>query len=115
MERKQSESPPPWISATVLVAFGAFSCWVGATDPWGWLPIVRAAWGAQITLDLCIAVSLLWTFILRDARYRHQRLWPWMLATIPLGSIAPLGFLLWNGFRARERAAEPPSVQPARS
>jgi hypothetical protein len=102
MERNPS---PPWFLGTVLVAFVAFSGWVVATDPWGIPALLRAPWGAQVGLDLCIALSLVWTLLARDPRYRGERLWPWMLATLPLGSIAPLAFLLSRRLRAGEPAA----------
>src|SRR5262245_18782918 len=99
MERNAS---PLWfVAAVVLVVFVAFSGWVVATDPWGLLPLLREKWTAQLGGDLTIALTLLWIMIVRDPRFERERLWPWMLATAPLGSIAPLTFLVLHHLRGR--------------
>lgn len=104
MERTQSRSPS-LVLPLVLLVFAVFSVWVGVTDPVGWVPVVQAKWGAQIGLDLCISLSLLWTFMLRDPSLRAARPWPWMLATIVLGSIAPMLFLVIHRARADRETA----------
>jgi len=111
MERTQSpdearsrgieSKPSSPVLPVVLLVFAVFSVWVGVTDPVGWMAVVQAKWGAQIGLDLCISLSLLWTFMLRDPGVRAARPWPWMLATIVLGSIAPMLFLVIHRARAR--------------
>ena len=103
MERTQSKPSSP-VLPLVLLVFAVFSVWVGVTDPVGWVAVVQAKWGAQIGLDLCISLSLLWTFLLRDPGVRAARPWPWMLATIPLGSIAPMLFLVIHRARARRES-----------
>ncbi len=46
--------------------------------------------GWQVLVDLVIALILLWSLILIDARKSGRNPWPFMLATLFVGSIAPL-------------------------
>jgi H+/Cl- antiporter ClcA len=57
-------------------------------------------WGTrQVFSDLTVALTLVNAWIIVDAR-RHGRAWlPWVLASLPLGSIASLGYLVWRELR----------------
>jgi hypothetical protein len=87
----------PSLIVPVLAVFLAFSAWVVAVDPLGLLRILREPWGAQVGLDLVLALSIAWAFIARDARFRGVRRWPWVVATLFLGSPVVLLFLLVHG------------------
>lgn len=45
-------------------------------------------------LDLIIALGLVTTQLVPDARRRGMNPWPFVLGTVALGSIAPLAYLL---------------------
>lgn len=90
----------PSVIVPVLVVFLVFSAWVVAVEPLGLLRILREPWGAQVGLDLIVALSVAWAFIAKDARFRGVRRWPWVVATLVLGSPVMLLFLLVHGRNA---------------
>jgi hypothetical protein len=90
----------PSVIVPVLAIFLAFSAWVVAVDPLGLLRVLREPWGAQVGLDLVVALSIAWVFIAKDARFRGVRRWPWVVATLLLGSPVVLLFLLVHGRNA---------------
>ncbi|MEJ7728527.1 MAG: hypothetical protein WKG00_04870 [Polyangiaceae bacterium] len=90
----------PSVIVPVLAVFLAFSAWVVAVDPLGLLRILREPWGAQVALDLVVSLSVAWAFIARDARFRGVSRWPWLVATLFLGSPVVLLFLLVHGRNA---------------
>lgn len=53
----------------------------------------------QVTIDPVLACALLLGFLHQDAVRRGVLFWPWALATLPLGSIAPLVYLTYTGWR----------------
>ena len=80
----------------VFVAFTAYSVFVTVTE--GYFGFVTNAlkerWGMQVFLDLVIAITVAWTWLRHDAKQRGITAWPYQLATIPLGSIAVLAYLI---------------------
>ena len=50
--------------------------------------------GMQIFIDLVIALSLVMVWLWRDAQTTGRNAWPWLLATLMLGSFGPLLYLL---------------------
>lgn len=90
--------------ALVLAAFTAFSCWVTWQEGyWGFLHLARRElWGAQVLLDLTITLFLLLGFLRRDVAARKLPFWPLVVATIFLGSIAPMTYLLVRGRLGQE-------------
>ena len=50
--------------------------------------------GMQIFIDLVIALSLVMVWLWRDAQTTGRNAWPWLLATLTLGSFGPLLYLL---------------------
>ena len=79
------------LAIVLLVPFLALTLWalfeVGLT---GILGTLRSPGGAQVFVDLIIALVLLLTFLVPHARSRARNPWPWVLLTFALGSIAPL-------------------------
>jgi uncharacterized membrane protein YjjP (DUF1212 family) len=59
--------------------------------------------GWQVFIDLASALILTLMFLQADARRRNIRFWPWILATLMTGSIAPLLYLIIYGYES-ERA-----------
>lgn len=54
----------------------------------------REPWGLQMLLDLFLALSLFAGFVIKDAKERGLRAWPWILAMFALGSIGALPYLV---------------------
>jgi hypothetical protein len=80
----------------VLLLFGALSA--AALWQHGWwgifAPLVQSSGGAQVLADLVIALCLVMLWMAHDASVSGRRLWPWILATLALGSFGPLFYLL---------------------
>jgi hypothetical protein len=87
------------LAAIVLAGFGAFSIWVVATQGYfGFLGLAgREPWGLQMLLDLVIALSVAFGWMRSDARRRGIATWPFLIATIVLGSIGILAYCVRRG------------------
>jgi cytochrome c oxidase assembly factor CtaG len=53
----------------------------------------REPWALQMLLDLAISLTMVSTLLVIDARRRKRAAWPWVLATLLLGSVGPLWYL----------------------
>jgi len=88
----------------VLVDFALYSTWV----LWDvgylgiWAAGFQSAASLQILLDLVICAGLFCVWMVADARQRGVNPWPWVVATLALGSLVPLTYLL-----VREYASQP--------
>ena len=84
-----------------MLVFGGFSTW--ATIQVGYVGLFEAALdnlgAAQVFFDLCVSLLLLSLFLVPDARERGLNVWPWIVATPFMGSIAPLGYLIYREVR----------------
>ena len=87
------------IAAVVLAAFGAYSIWVvWSYGYFGFLSLAgREPWAMQMLLDLVIACSFGSGWMLADARRRGIAAWPFVLATVALGSIGLLAYVVRRG------------------
>lgn len=87
---------PRTLLVLTLAVFGALS----AVALWqhGYLGLFEqafASWaGLQVLADLVIALALVMVWMWRDARASGRNVWPWIVATLALGSFGPLGYLL---------------------
>lgn len=62
---------------------------------WGILePHFRTFGAAQVFADLVIALTIIMVWMWRDARATGRNPWPWIVATLALGSFGPLGYLV---------------------
>ncbi len=50
--------------------------------------------GMQVLADLSVALTLIMVWMWRDAAANGRNVWPWLVATLALGSFGPLGYLL---------------------
>lgn len=80
----------------ILVLFGALS--LPALWQHGYLGIWEVqlqSWaGMQVLADLTIALVLVLAWLWKDAKATGRKPWPWIVATLTLGSFAPLVYLL---------------------
>jgi hypothetical protein len=84
------------LAAIVLLAFGAFSTWVVIDQGYfGFLALARHdAWGLQMLLDLVISCSFGIGWMVADARRRKIAVAPFVIATVLLGSIGLLAYVV---------------------
>jgi hypothetical protein len=106
------------IAIAVLVPFSLFSVMVTVEHGYfGFLELaLREPWAMQMLLDLTITLVLFGVLAVPDARARGLRIWPWLAASVLVGSIAPLGYLVYRELAARTgtaRATPHPAVSPS--
>ena len=62
---------------------------------WGLIaPHLRTFGGAQVLVDLVIALGLVMVWMWGNARATGRNPWPWMVLTLVAGSFGPLFYLL---------------------
>jgi hypothetical protein len=80
----------------VLALFGALTA--AALWQHGYLGIfllpLQTLAGTQVLVDLVIALTLVLVWLVQDARAQGRNPWPWVAATLALGSFGPLVYLL---------------------
>src|SRR5262249_6787225 len=88
------------IAVALLATFGVFSAWVVATH--GYLGFVvlagQSSWGLQLLIDLTVALGFAVSWMIGDARKRGIASWPYIIATVLLGSIGVLVYCVRRGF-----------------
>lgn len=98
----------------LLIDFTLFTGWV----LWevGYLGIWQAGFdspgGLQILIDLVIMCVLFLSWMIRDAKAKGVNPWPWCVATLFLGSIVPLTYLLVREYRWKSTSSNQ-GVAPA--
>lgn len=87
------------VAGAILAAFTAYSLWVVAGHGYtGFLSLAaREPWAMQLLLDLVLACSFGLGWMFADARRRQITTWPFVIATVFLGSIGLLGYVVWRG------------------
>jgi hypothetical protein len=79
-----------------IVLFGALTA--AALWQTGFLGIVdwhvKSFGGGQVFADLVIALTLAMVWMWHDAKANGRNVWPWIVATLMLGSFGPLAYLL---------------------
>jgi hypothetical protein len=83
-------------ASLVLAAFGTYSIWVVAGHGYtGFLTLAgREPWGMQMLLDLVIACTIGTGWMVGDARKHGIATWPFMIATLFLGSLGLLAYIV---------------------
>jgi hypothetical protein len=80
----------------VLAVFGVYSAYV--VYDVGYVGILNShlsnAGGIQVLCDLTISLTLVCIWVVRDARAQGRNPWPFVVATLFLGSFGPLLYLL---------------------
>ena len=71
---------------------------------------LAGGWGAQVFIDLCIALLLFMIWMVPDARERGIPFFPYVLAILTTGSVGALAYLVHR--TVKESSAAP---QPVRS
>jgi len=91
------------VAAVILVAFSAFSLWVIAGHGYtGFLTLAgREPWAMQMLIDLVLACSFGLAWLSNDARRRGIPRWPFVIATVFLGSIGLLDYLVYRALKPR--------------
>lgn len=79
-----------------LIAFAALSAMaLWHHGYWGIIaPHFQSFGGAQVFVDLVIALSLFLVWMWRDAKAAGRNPWPWIVLTLVAGSFGPLFYLL---------------------
>lgn len=88
-----------------LILFGALSAvalWQHGF--WGIIaPHFQSFGGGQVFADLVIALTLVMVWMWQDAKATGRNVWPWIVATLALGSFGPLIYLLTRKSTAEAR------------
>jgi hypothetical protein len=66
-------------------------------------PHFQSLGAAQVFVDLVIALVLVMAWMWRDATIAGRSPWPWIVATLLLGSFGPLVYLLTRPLNAARR------------
>lgn len=96
------------VLVVVFVAFLAFSVFVTVNDGYtGFIDLaLRERWGLQVILDLCISLVVAWAWLRHDAKERGITAWPYQVATIFVGSLAVLAYLMHRELAGKRPAHE---------
>jgi phosphate/sulfate permease len=89
----------PMQRSVLLVTLVLFSALTAAAlwqhGYWGILePHFKSLGGAQVFVDLVIALALVMVWIWHDARATGRKVWPWIVLTLLAGWFGPLLYLL---------------------
>ena len=95
---------------SVIAVFAAFSIYTAIVvlnhGYTGFLELaLTGGWGAQVFIDLCIALVLFTIWMVPDAREHGIPAWPYFLAILTTGSVGALAYLVHR--TAKEQALNP--------
>ncbi len=95
------------LAIAILLPFGALTAYaLNAVGYWGLFEYQLASPGGwQVFVDLVIALVLFCGWMIADARRNGRTVWPYLVATLFLGSFGPLFYLLMTPGRARSPSA----------
>jgi hypothetical protein len=90
----------------LVVVFTLFTGWsltvVESQGLFGFLTLsAREPWAAQMLIDLSISLFIAWSWLRVDAREKGIVAWPYIAATVGVGSIGVLAYLIHREFNAR--------------
>ncbi|MEO1037437.1 MAG: hypothetical protein AAFX44_17905 [Pseudomonadota bacterium] len=99
------------LAFVLLIPFGALTVYalaqVGYVGIFDYHRHSPAGW--QVFADLVVALVLVLSYMVPDAKRRGRNPWPWVVLTLFLGSIAPLLYMLFD--RSDAKAGAPVSQQ----
>jgi hypothetical protein len=88
-----------------LILFGALSA--AALAQHGYFGVFALPFqtfgGMQVLADLVIALTLVLVWMWNDAKATGRNVWPWIIATLALGSFGPLVYLLTRKSKTEAR------------
>ena len=89
------------LALVAFVSFTVFSTWVAVEDgPLGFLTLAaEGGWGLQMLLDIGISLVVASFWIVADARRHGLNPWPFIAASVGLGSIGALAYLVYRELR----------------
>ena len=101
----------------VFVMFTVYTAWVVANHGYtGFFDLALAGgWGAQVFIDLCIALLMFMAWMIPDARERGIPFAPYVVAIFTTGSVGALAYLVHRTLRPSTAAAPRASVSTQRS
>ena len=83
------------LTATLIVFLALTAVALFQHGYWGIIvPHFQSSGGAQVFVDLVIALGLFLVWMWRDAKAAGRNPWPWLVLTLVAGSIGPLIYLL---------------------
>jgi len=102
------------VPAALLAGFSALTAEVVIADGYtGWIRIALQNRSAGILLvDLTLALGLVFTWMIRDARQRRATVWPFAVLTLLLGSVGPLAYLVLRPSGTQAAAPRPMTTVP---
>jgi hypothetical protein len=94
------------LASVGLVTFSVFTTIVVARHGYtGFILLaLREPWGLQMLVDLTLALVLFTGWMLADARKHAIASWPYVVATLALGSIGALSYIVHRELARRRRA-----------
>lgn len=102
-------SPLRFTALVVLLLVHSAVTYMAAVE-YGFIGVFEQAlanWGtAQVFSDLGVCIVLIDVWMLIDGRRRGVLAWPFVVLSLPLGSFAPLAYLLRREWRAMRGAGE---------
>ena len=85
--------PIAWICLVALLAVTAWALMdVGFTGIFS--AVMQSSGGWQVFIDLVVALVLVLAWLIKNARETGRNPWPWVVATLFTGSIAPLLYII---------------------
>ncbi len=92
------------LSVVAFIAFTAYTVIVAANH--SLLDFLadhaQGGWPLQVLVDLVVAAACFWVVAVPDARTRGITVWPYVVLTPLLGSIAILGYFVHRSLRQRQ-------------
>jgi len=85
------------LSAWALWEVGYFGIWQAG---------IESAGSIQILADLIVCCVLIGAWMVKDARERGVKVAPWLIATLFLGSIAPLVYLITREYSKQSKPTQ---------
>lgn len=109
------EDTRPWLFWFLLadfIGFTAFTGYILLEYGMGWVNVALSnPVSTLITVDLCIALSMVMAWIYSDAKARNVSPWPYLALTLFTGSVGTLLYLL---VRERPGASLGSELAPSR-